>query len=694
METGNDEIKQGNDILFAPKDILFTPILQFSGHLLNATCLLKIIESDPDDIIMEYNTNTTNIHSHQVYLNNTASISSISGLPLEFALSLVNSYNFNYNYELDWSDLFRGKNLRLDVHFNPSLHLQFKSFLGVRLEYVERKEAGENEGDKEFDDGVEEVVNKIQNGLELRAKVLTESFVDLKFALQKGSIVDFKINVPRKRVELLDISTRLLLHKVSSTQPAAFSGPAANSAPVASLTSGTIPYPSRPIGQESYEICWPEAVSDTLGLEFCSELNYYNYSSDARLAGFPLSGDFNLRARVYRVDTFSRYELFASNGFSVTNTKSLQSLVLSFNTPGSAIDRKIHASLSLDRANPGLKLRLQCPLGNVELAGKYMAKPNHRAVTLLAHMNGREMLNLEANMMSENSGNTARYEPSLVVFYKSVLFVDIKGHIDYIVGVKYNADLSVKGFTQRPIDISGDLTYASNKTSLNVHMNSDQYGFFELRGTLKQSDHGSFLAKALVNYGSSKSIQQHGGISITFNIYLPNNRHLSGHLVYTSSDTRSDDWRKELTVSLKLNKDDAVELSVLYSRDLRTREELIVTKLAWKHANMNTNGHKMAALENKMADGWKRVEWNVSYRLFEKINMELVLPQYYFHVTLDLNYVGFYEPELCWILWLQLKFAGNEIHSELELGENSLNYEGKWNNYTLSGSSEYSITYK
>jgi Domain of Unknown Function (DUF1081). len=133
--------------------------------------------------------------------------------------------------------------------------------------------------------------------------------------------VDFKINVPRKRVELLDISTRLLLHKVSSTQPAAFSGPAANSAPVASLTSGTIPYPSRPIGQESYEICWPEAVSDTLGLEFCSELNYYNYSSDARLAGFPLSGDFNLRARVYRVDTFSRYELFASNGFSVTNTK-------------------------------------------------------------------------------------------------------------------------------------------------------------------------------------------------------------------------------------------------------------------------------------------------------------------------------------------------------------------------------------
>ncbi|KAI5709149.1 hypothetical protein M8J76_011326 [Diaphorina citri] len=43
---------------------------------------------------------------------------------------------------------------------------------------------------------------------------------------------------------------------------------------------------------------------------------------------------------------------------------------------------------------------------------------------------------------------------------------------------------------------------------------------------------------------------------------------------------------------------------------------------------------------------------------------------------------------------LQLKFAGNEIHSELELGENSLNYEGKWNNYTLSGSSEYSITYK
>lgn len=58
---------------------------------------------------------------------------------------------------------------------------------------------------------------------------------------------------------------------------------------------------------------------------------------------------------------------------------------------------------------------------------------------------------------SSLSMSFTRYEPSLVIFYKNALFIDIRGHVDYIVGVKYNADLAVKGLTQRPIDISGKI---------------------------------------------------------------------------------------------------------------------------------------------------------------------------------------------------------------------------------------------
>lgn len=43
---------------------------------------------------------------------------------------------------------------------------------------------------------------------------------------------------------------------------------------------------------------------------------------------------------------------------------------------------------------------------------------------------------------------------------------------------------------------------------------------------------------------------------------------------------------------------------------------------------------------------------------------------------------------------IQLKFAGNSIYGEAELNDNSMNFVGKWNNYTLNAESEYSITYK
>lgn len=53
--------------------------------------------------------------------------------------------------------------MNFGLHFNPSVHLQFKSFLGVDLEFAEKltkveEELEDNDGvEKEFDDRVDEV---------------------------------------------------------------------------------------------------------------------------------------------------------------------------------------------------------------------------------------------------------------------------------------------------------------------------------------------------------------------------------------------------------------------------------------------------------------------------------------------------------------------------------------------------------
>lgn len=47
----------------------------------------------------------------------------------------------------------------------------------------------------------------------------------------------------------------------------------------------------------------------------------------------------------------------------------------------------------------------------------------------------------------------------------------------------------------------------------------------------------------------------------------------------------------------------------------------------------------MATLSND----WKEIEFNVGYKLFEKLNLELVLPEYYFHVNVDAKYLGLYK---------------------------------------------------
>ncbi|PSN46112.1 hypothetical protein C0J52_17248 [Blattella germanica] len=382
-----------------------------------------------------------------ILIDGLYSVPTCIGLPLNLDLNGTAVVSFKLRGHANIKDLFHLNSIDIEGSIIPSAAVEFVGTMSVDATLT-------------------------KTGLRLVNKLHTNTYVDGKIKIQGGNLVELKVNVPRDKVELLEVSSQLFV--LQDNQYVESKG-----------LENRI---------ENYDLCSTDFISSVTGMKPCMELTYVNTSLEPTAPYFPLTGPFKFRIDVAKVDTFSSYLLV----FRQLKERQETSLSFHFDTPGSRIDRKLSAQYVIDKKTSSAKASLVSPFIKIAASGKVEKSDSSASLQGAVSLNDKELFSSRLGMRKSHMGNTGRYEPFFSLSYKKQLIADVTGKVNYIEGQKCSADLVIKGAVTEPVSISGDFS-----------MNEDKY---ELLASIKSklltsSLHASF--RITDNYFSTKATLQY-----------------------------------------------------------------------------------------------------------------------------------------------------------------------------------------
>ncbi|KAJ9583535.1 hypothetical protein L9F63_022120 [Diploptera punctata] len=332
-------------------------------------------------------------------------------------------------------------------------------------------------------------------GIRLLNTLHTNTYIDGKIKIQGGNLIEFKLNVPRDKIEVLEVSSQLFV--LNNDQYLESKGIEDN--------------------MENYKICSTEFITSLSGMKSCMELTYVNTSVKPEAPYFPLTGPFKFHVDITKVDTFSAYVLIFKQQEVRTINYWETLLNFHFDTPGSKVNRKLSAQYMIDWKNSVAKASFISPFIKMAASGKIENSDSAKTLDATISFNDEELITTRLGLKKFRTGYPQRYEPFFSLLYRKRLLADINGKINYVERLKWNADFLIKGLSKDPISISGDFNGNEDKYELfadiksNFLTSSFQAGF--------RSTGNSLSTKITVQY-KMRSSQQH---TVAFSARLQDN---------------------------------------------------------------------------------------------------------------------------------------------------------------------------
>ncbi|XP_067004188.2 uncharacterized protein [Anabrus simplex] len=369
-------------------------------------------------------------------------IPTAAGLPLEFAVNGTATVGLKYSGVMNVKDVVKGS-ISLSGELIPSAAVEITGTMSVRAFTV-------------------------KTGISSVNRLNTNTYLGGTVKIVQGKIADIKIDVPREKMQILDVSTKLfMLHREVQHE-----------------MKGILE------DREEHQGCSPDFISDILGLKLCGELAYPNASQALDAPYFPLTGPFSLRLTLFKTDNFSMYDF----GYKFNPDPKVSSVSINFDTVGSQIDRKIQFLGVYDRKKASLNVNLRTPFLKLAANGMLTVNSNVKRIDGALSLDNVNFFEIHAGYETALKNNVGFYEPFFTLVYKDVSFLDLGGKVHYIQGVKYSADLKLKS-QYNPIFIKGDLKLQNQGYIFRANLNSSFINGHLEGAVRKVSDYISSHAK-------------------------------------------------------------------------------------------------------------------------------------------------------------------------------------------------------
>ena len=300
------------------------------------------------------------------FIDTTISLPTAVGLPLKLSLDGTAVMDIKVNGKLDIRNLATApRSMDIDGSVKPSASIQLNSEMGVDAWIA-------------------------KTGLKMTNTFHTSTVADGKIQLQDGKIFKFELNMPKERMEIFDFQSKFF------------------------ISHRNVDREQRMILQDRLNInkCTGATFEKVTGLELCGTLSYPDLYPRQGAPWFPLNGPVSaaiilnkkdtydrisfeatlMQEKVNKTETFSFLFVLKHFHFQMSCLKYVSKICLkcnilyfqdrssgklaltdiariSFNTPGSRVDRELLFDFALNRAQKNLNLNIKSPWSQAQLTG-------------------------------------------------------------------------------------------------------------------------------------------------------------------------------------------------------------------------------------------------------------------------------------------------------------------------------------
>ncbi|KAL3212343.1 hypothetical protein MRX96_036005 [Rhipicephalus microplus] len=251
--------------------------------------------------------------------------------------------------------------------------------------------------------------HKSTSGVRMVATMSSSWSVDGSLQMQQGQALKAKLNMPEKKMELIDVKSKIFLVNGASE----------------------LEHRNEPHSKLETEACTGATLERT--------------------------GNAELSVNLIKADpTLTAYEFEAS----WTNTKDLVGAVVSMNTPGTKTDREITASLQHSLRDGSVALKMKTPSKKLSIEGRYNFDEKLKKLNLQAQADDEAIFQfiteLKADASSGHNG-ISKYTHVTDVIYRGEKMVLINGQWAAMEGRKYSGNLNIEKITQQPVEMKMDV---------------------------------------------------------------------------------------------------------------------------------------------------------------------------------------------------------------------------------------------
>ncbi|GIY39272.1 apolipophorins [Caerostris extrusa] len=256
-----------------------------------------------------------------------------------------------------------------------------------------------------------------------------------KGASQKGEVVKAQLNMPRDRIDVFNIQSKLYIVHGAEEREKTTDKKRRNSPPE---------LPNAPLQP---------------------------FNGPASFSIFIQKTDPTLKS--YNFDAQWKTEL-KDGGF-------IKQGLFSLNTPESKVDRDVRMEFYLNQADRTVALKVKTPVKKFGVNAKLLDNESQKKLDFSINVDDKDYFSLQSDLGIETGRNSVVYTPSLEITIPSGRWVYVSGSADLRHGQKYSGHLKIENLTEKPILAKGNFEVGKkNRYEIEASLNS-----FPLDGTLK-----------------------------------------------------------------------------------------------------------------------------------------------------------------------------------------------------------------
>ncbi|KAL3871442.1 hypothetical protein ACJMK2_039441 [Sinanodonta woodiana] len=359
-----------------------------------------------------------------MFLDSSVIIPTSAGFPLNFTVNGTATVELKANGKFDIRKL--SSDLEISGLIQPSGAIELSSTMSV-----------------------DAFVTK--SGLKMVSTLHTSSALQGKVQLSNGRVFVAELDMPQEKMNIISVKTAFFtVHRDVEKEQKMI----VNNRQIKRLCSGA-------------------DLSKIVGLEICGELEFPNATMEANAPYFPLTGPVNMGLTLYKSDAHTGYRFQAKS----IHTGNVNLLHLSFDTPGSRVNRALTADFNLNKNDMTLDMSFLTPWKGADFKGAITNDASTKSLNgkLVWDNNMRYLVN--SRVQIDRNGNQVTYTPSLEIRTPNRDTVSVNGVVKYSPWTLLDLDLAFSGITIRPSNVKATIERNSGMAGMkcSVSVGKEEY---------------------------------------------------------------------------------------------------------------------------------------------------------------------------------------------------------------------------